>query len=220
VLMDVQMPMMDGIEAARRIRNPKSKVQNRDIPIIAMTAYAMSGDREKCLAAGMDDYISKPVTMKSLETVILKWISKLTEIPEDAVRLAEKQQSRSACENDLMSETAVFNLADFLDRLDGDETLARRSALGFSSDALNLIEKLKRALADNDAFGIEQQAHAVKGAALNISAKLLSEVAHEIEKAGRIGDMKAAKSFIYELESQFNRLKSTVEQKFIVEDMQ
>jgi PAS domain S-box-containing protein len=217
VLMDVQMPTMDGIEATRRIRNPKSTVQNREIPIIAMTARAMSGDREKCLAAGMDDYISKPITMKTLEAVILKWISKLTEIPDDEVMLAEKQRAASgpARNNDAMSETAVFDLADFIDRVGGDKALVERSALGFTSDAPNLIEKLKRALMENDTSGIEQQAHTIKGAAANVSANLLRDVAYEIEKAGHAGDIKAAKAFIYELDAQFNRLKSMVERTFV-----
>ena len=70
--MDVQMPEMDGMEATRKIRNPQSAVQNHQIPIIAMTAHAMQGDREKCLEAGMNDYVSKPVSPQALVT---RWIS-------------------------------------------------------------------------------------------------------------------------------------------------
>ncbi len=78
VLMDVQMPQMDGIEATLLIRNPQSKVQNHQIPIIAMTAKAMQGDREECLAAGMDDYITKPVTPAALSQLLEKWLAKPT----------------------------------------------------------------------------------------------------------------------------------------------
>ncbi|HNV70545.1 MAG TPA: response regulator, partial [Candidatus Ozemobacteraceae bacterium] len=74
VLMDVQMPVMDGLEAARRIRDPNSRVRNHQIPIIAMTAGAMLGDREKCLAAGMDDYLTKPVVKRSLIDILGKWL--------------------------------------------------------------------------------------------------------------------------------------------------
>jgi len=74
VLMDVQMPVMDGLEASRQIRNPQSAVRDRSIPIIAMTAHAMQGDREKCLAAGMDDYIAKPISAKALAVVLEKWL--------------------------------------------------------------------------------------------------------------------------------------------------
>ncbi len=76
VLMDVQMPVMDGLEATRRIRDPLSAVQNHQIPIIAMTANAMRGDREKCLEAGMDDYVSKPISPKALADVLEKWLVK------------------------------------------------------------------------------------------------------------------------------------------------
>ncbi|MDP3001421.1 MAG: PAS domain S-box protein, partial [Bryobacterales bacterium] len=76
VLMDVQMPVMDGLDAAREIRNPESKVRNRVIPIIAMTAYAMQGDRERCVEAGMNDYVSKPVSWQALTEVLARWLPK------------------------------------------------------------------------------------------------------------------------------------------------
>jgi PAS domain S-box-containing protein len=76
VFMDVQMPDMDGLEATREIRNPRSKVLNHEIPIIAMTAHAMEGDRQRCLKAGMNDYLSKPVSLQSMAQVLNKWVSK------------------------------------------------------------------------------------------------------------------------------------------------
>ena len=74
VLMDCQMPEMNGYEAAKRIRDPQSGVLNPEIPIVALTAHAMKGDREKCLAAGMNDYISKPVHPECLAAVLEKWL--------------------------------------------------------------------------------------------------------------------------------------------------
>jgi CheY-like chemotaxis protein len=71
--MDVEMPVMDGLKATAHIRNPESKVMNHKVPVIAMTAHAMKGDREKCLEAGMDDYISKPVKPQELLNVVEKW---------------------------------------------------------------------------------------------------------------------------------------------------
>ena len=76
VLMDVQMPEMDGFEATRHIRNPRSAVQNHQIPIIAMTAHAMQGDRERCLEAGMNDYVTKPVSPQALAEALDKWLPK------------------------------------------------------------------------------------------------------------------------------------------------
>ncbi len=75
VLMDVQMPEMSGYEATRRIRDPQSEVLNHDIPVIAMTATAMQGDREKCLEAGMNDYLPKPVNRRILAEMLEKWLS-------------------------------------------------------------------------------------------------------------------------------------------------
>ena len=76
VLMDVQMPEMDGFEATRQIRNPQSAVPNHRIPIIAMTAHAMQGDRERCLEAGMNDYVTKPVDPQALAEALDKWLPK------------------------------------------------------------------------------------------------------------------------------------------------
>jgi CheY-like chemotaxis protein len=75
VLMDVQMPVMDGLEATRLIRRPDSNVQNRDVKIIAMTAYAMKGDKDICIEAGMDDYVSKPIQTDQLLNAIVKQLS-------------------------------------------------------------------------------------------------------------------------------------------------
>ena len=74
VLMDVQMPDMNGYEATAIIRDPKSTVRNHDIPVIAMTAHAMEGDRDKCLAAGMNDYVSKPIKPQALAATLAKWL--------------------------------------------------------------------------------------------------------------------------------------------------
>jgi CheY-like chemotaxis protein len=74
VLMDVQMPVMDGLEAVRQIRNPQSKVRNHAIPTIALTAHAMQGDRERCLQAGMNDYLSKPVSLQALAVILARWL--------------------------------------------------------------------------------------------------------------------------------------------------
>jgi CheY-like chemotaxis protein len=79
VLMDVQMPEMDGYEATRHIRDPHSGVLNKQVPIIAMTAHAMQGDREKCLQAGMNDYVAKPVSPQALAETLSTWLNRNSE---------------------------------------------------------------------------------------------------------------------------------------------
>jgi CheY-like chemotaxis protein len=96
VLMDVQMPVMDGLEATRRIRDPRSAVPNHQIPIIAMTANAMRGDREKCLEAGMDDYVSKPISPKALADVLEKWLPK-EEPPSGERASAARERKMDLC---------------------------------------------------------------------------------------------------------------------------
>jgi CheY-like chemotaxis protein len=76
VLMDVQMPEMDGFEATRRIRDPRSNVRDHHVPIIAVTAYAMPEDRERCLAAGMNDYLAKPISLAVLKDALARWLSR------------------------------------------------------------------------------------------------------------------------------------------------
>jgi CheY-like chemotaxis protein len=89
--MDMQMPGMDGLEATRKIRHPQSAVRNREGPIIAMTANAMLGDRERCLEAGMDDYVSKPVSLRALAEALDRWLPK-----EIAATEGESSQRKAA----------------------------------------------------------------------------------------------------------------------------
>ena len=118
VLMDVQMPVMDGYEATRCIRDPKSMVLNHNIPIIATTAHAMAGDAEKCLAAGMSDYISKPIDPKILESHSEKWLTRRQHQP--LVSSPAASASDGDAQNPATPSAAlVFNREKFLERMMG-----------------------------------------------------------------------------------------------------
>jgi PAS domain S-box-containing protein len=207
VLMDVQMPEMDGIEATGRIRNPQSAVQNHDIPIIAMTANAMQGDREVCLRAGMTDYVSKPVSPQTLAKTLEKWLPKETMATTTrAVGTSARPLAVSVQE----SELQVFDKAGMLARLMDDEDLARIVVEGFRGDIPLQISALKGYLENGDASAAERQAHTIKGASANVGGEALCAVALEMERAAKAGDLDVAKVRMVELESQFNLLKKAM----------
>jgi len=239
VLMDVQMPEMDGFEATREIRNWKpetgedgvhrgSGVKCRDsgIPIIAMTAHAMQGDRERCLEAGMNDYIEKPVSPQALAETLDKWLPKETdeyrkkkkEIDEyrkkkkeiDEYRKKKKEIDEDGKPSSIINTSLIFDRADMMSRLMDDEDLARTVVAAFLADIPQQIAALRDYLEVGDAPGAERQAHTIKGASANVSGEALRAVAFEMEKAARAGDLSAARGYMPELEAQFDRLNQAM----------
>ena len=219
VLMDVQMPEMDGIEATREIRNWKpetgedgvhrgSGVKCRDsrIPIIAMTAYAMQGDRERCLEAGMNDYIEKPVSPQALAEVLDKWLPK--EI--DGYRKKKKEIDEDGKPSSIINTSLIFDRADMMSMLMDDEDLARTVGATFLDDIPRQIAALRDYLEAGDATGAERQAHTIKGASANVGGQALRAVAFEMEKAARAGDLSDTRGYMPELEAQFDRLKQAM----------
>ena len=214
VLMDCQMPEMDGYAATDEIRkwekmlkdgsadgsdsNLEPASRSKRIPIIAMTAHALKGDREKCLNAGMDDYIAKPIHPKKLCDVVEKWLNEPGGAHETDI------------EHEPLSQNVIFDKNSYLDRLLGDEDLATEIIKGFIEDSLRQIWILKEAFDNRNANVIHFQAHSLKGAAANISATALKELAYQIEIAGKTGDMIKAASLIPKLDIQFEVLKKSL----------
>ena len=202
VIMDCQMPEMDGYTATGEIRNLRSNVLNHSVPIIAMTAHAIKGDREKCLASGMDDYISKPIQPEKLLEVIDKWLSRSKKVHP------EKEPA------DIPSANKVFDKSGFLNRLLGDKTLAAEILDGFLSNVPSQVRELKKAVDIGDAQTIRQKAHSLKGASANIGAMALEEIALQVELAGKDNDLIKASSLISELDNQFKILKESLPSNF------
>jgi PAS domain S-box-containing protein len=204
VLMDVRMPVMDGIEATRAIRDPQSAIFNRDVPVIAMTANAMQGDRESCLAAGMNDFVSKPVSMDVLREALRKWLRGLG---SDGVTMASQPvPSRS-----VGGEAVVFNRPGLLSRLEGDHELAKIVIEAFLGDMPSQIQALKNLVEGRDAPGSARQSHSIRGASASVGGERLRDVASEIEKAADSGDLHSAAVRMGDLEHQFRRLKDAME---------
>jgi two-component system sensor histidine kinase/response regulator len=197
ILMDVQMPELDGFETTMAIRR-KEKEMGQHIPIIAMTAHAMKGDRERCLEAGMDDYICKPVQPKEVIAAIER---RLREAPA-----ATPEVSRAR----IPKGKEVFDKKSLLDRLGGDEQLFTEIVKAFLEDAPLQLEKLKQALQEGNSVGVERQAHLLKGAAMNMGGKEMQTVAWEMEVAAKDADLSRAQSLVEKLDPAFERLKEVL----------
>ncbi len=206
VLMDVQMPGMDGLEATRQIRDPGSGVLNREVPIIAMTAHAMKGDRERCLEAGMDDYVTKPIVPEALAAAIDRWLPQADAAPAGAVPPGPVQRGP---ESDTAGPT-VFDAEGMMARLMDDAELASLVVQGFLDDAPKLIEALRDRLDARDAPGAMLQAHTIKGASAAVSGEALRAVAAEIERLAATNDVDAATALLPVLESAFGRLREAM----------
>ena len=207
VLMDVQMPEMDGIEATRRIRDPQSGVVDHQIPIIALTAHAMQGDREKCLQAGMNDYISKPVSPQALITILERWLP-----GETGATAKERLRWPKGVDSVAVGKRTVpvFDKTVMLTRFMDDEELVVAVIKGFLADIPQQIETLHGYLTTNDTVGVERQLHTIKGAAANVAGEVLRSVAFELEKEAQSGNIPAVMERMVELEKEFERLRRTM----------
>ena len=209
VLMDVQMPEMDGLEATRAARSATGGVLNRAIPILAMTANAMQRDRDECLAAGMDDYIAKPLTPAALAQLLEQWLPK-TAGAAPALRTIRSGSPQSLAGPNA-PPAAVFEEAALLTRLSDDLALARVVIHGFLEDMPLQIEALRGCLEASDAQGAELRAHTIKGAAASAGAESLASLALELEQASKLGDLAGAIANQARLRGEFQRLKQAME---------
>ena len=153
-----------------------------------MTAHAMQGDRERCLEAGMNDYVSKPVSPQALAEALERWLPKDTP-RHHAARPAGKPEAAAPARDSGAPEAPVFDQAGMMARLMDDEDLARTVIEGFLEDIPQQIEALRGYLEAGDAAGAERQAHTIKGASANVGGEALRAVAFEMEKAGKAGDL-------------------------------
>ncbi len=205
VLMDVQMPEMDGLEATRTIRNPQSPVRRHDIPIIAMTANAIQGDREKCLDAGMDDYLSKPVTPQALAEKLAKWLPSGGNLTADESKLPLAQSPE-------VGAPQIFDRNGFLDRMMGDAEMTQAVIEVFLDDIPKQIESLKAAIDAAETETVKRIAHTIKGAAANVGGESLRQLAAEMEHACKEGRMPSASDGYPKLQNEFEQLKNAMTQ--------
>jgi two-component system, sensor histidine kinase and response regulator len=198
VLMDVQMPEMDGLQATERIRAEEG--EHAHIPIIAMTAHAMKGDRERCLAAGMDDYLSKPLQTKDLFEAIERW----TQQPPPRAALEQPTVSVEARAD---KEPSPLNRRESLGHFGGDEQLYDQLLSEFVTHLREDLDRLKAALESDDVPMFTRLAHSLKGVSATFGAERLTQAAQQLEALGISENLAAAAPLVAQVEAESSRLQ-------------
>jgi PAS domain S-box-containing protein len=199
VLMDVQMPEMDGIQATITIRAAEADSGSR-VPIVAMTALVMKGDRERCLAADMDGYLSKPIRPQELDAVLDLYATK-------------KKSAGVAAQLQATGEVmASINGIDLMERIDGDLEFVAELAETFEQDYPEKLRGIHEAFARGDANGLRQVSHGLKGALANLAATHGTEIAAQLESSGHNGDLSAVPLLVQQLEAELPRVLAALHQ--------
>jgi CheY-like chemotaxis protein len=183
VLMDCQMPVMDGFIATRKLRERELARKLEPVRVVALTANALAGDREACLAAGMNDYLAKPFTLAQLRNILLP-----------------SKVSRSAANKVTLDHSAIEAVRQ-LDPDGQDRLLARLIAL-YRDDSSQLLADIDNGMKSNDADAVARAAHTLKSSSANLGATSVAAIARQIEHSARSGDIKELAGSISKLRAQ------------------
>jgi CheY-like chemotaxis protein len=204
VLLDCEMPELDGYETVRRIRADSANPRNSTIPVIAVTAHAMRGDREKCVEAGMNDYLSKPIEPEQVSRMLSKWLDRADRAPQ--------------CSVPATGSDRVFDETALLTRLSGDRPLARQIVAAFVSDAPRQLQELRQLAEREDVAGVDLHAHRLKGAAATVGASALCHVSEKVQRTAKEGRRLDFPALLSSLDEEFDRLKSELRRLGWVEE--
>ena len=233
VLMDCQMPVMDGFAATAEIRrNEQHHGRARMLPIVAITANALQGDREACLAAGMDDYLSKPFTQQELASTLARWIAlpraatvhhadEAIDTPPARPQAANlTPAAASAATSSELNRQALDNIRA-LSGAGGDgveNTLLEKVINAFTTDTPRQLASLRAAIAAHDTEAMRKIAHSLKSGSANVGADALALQCKEMEKLGRAGSTDGAVGLLHTMDQQFLAARDALERLLVKED--
>ena len=212
VLMDCQMPEMDGYTATSELRHREKEAGVAHVPVVALTANALAGDRERCLAAGMDDYISKPFRRDALAAVLARWSCVPAEHSEDP----HSEEHTMAPDTEPTAPAAVDQRA-----LDGIRSLANDTAPDlldqvirlYLGSAAELLAQLRAGLQANDKDAVRVAAHTLKSSSANLGATALADMCKQLEHAARVGTLGPHLPSITQVESEYDRVRIALERE-------
>ena len=209
VLMDCQMPELDGYEASRNIRSGRAGERYQSIPIVAMTANAMAGDRVKCLDAGMSDYLTKPIAPDLLFSALHKWLSG-EESQEPCLQAATRSRQAEQAEQ---AELVVWDEDALLRRIRGKEKLLKLLINSFLLEMPGHMDELQQAADAANGDQVRLQAHTIKGVAGNLGGLVLQQCAAQMEGAAKDRDAKQIACLMPGLQSAYREIKRCFEQR-------
>ncbi|MDD5671800.1 MAG: response regulator, partial [Candidatus Omnitrophica bacterium] len=230
VFMDCQMPEMDGYEATRQIR--KHEGTQRHTTIVALTAHALEGEREKCLDAGMDDYLTKPVTKEDLLTVLKRWVhgggakqagkgqdeieihdpatpAPKPQAPAEKAGTAPADQPGDASQKPAIDPQRIGALIEFTG--DDDPFFIPNLFQTYFSNAEQRMAGILEALGAGDANRMRQEVHSLKGSSANVGAVILSELCKQLEMLGKSGTIEGALPIFEQIKVELKRVQEDFE---------
>jgi CheY-like chemotaxis protein/HPt (histidine-containing phosphotransfer) domain-containing protein len=204
VLMDCQMPIMDGFVATQAIRHYELQHQTKPVPIIAMTANAMQGDRERCIEVGMNDYVTKPIDTDKLKLALKRWL------PDVAVRNNEPELLAIESENSL--NDSPIEMSRMRDLFDGDEEIIDE-LLNVFYDSLEPLKIKLTNMVEERSVNIKAVAHEIKGSSSNVGAIILSQCAEKLEASSLQQNWEELTVLTVKIQNELNRVKQFIENR-------
>jgi signal transduction histidine kinase/DNA-binding response OmpR family regulator len=208
VLMDCQMPEMDGYEAARRIRREEEDNAGSRLPIVALTANAVKGDRETCLAAGMDDYVSKPFTQEQLRKVMRRWLPAAKVITEVSLEAAESSNVPDAADPSILDEAALRSIRE-LERNGASGMLARVVEM-YRDSVPQFLSDIRRGVEEGDADHTRRAAHTMKSSSANLGAVVVVALCKRLEDEARAGKLADADTLVDQIEEELGQITNVL----------